>query len=76
VIVIDEIIGFAVEVTDWLSGAVAVWRYLFSHGYRRKIHARWRTEGAARAVLEVVCAVAGLAFTIAVLAALVWVFVA
>ena len=55
----------AFEFIDWARAAIAGWRYLASSAFRRETHARWRDEGVScRALWEVVCGVAGVAFTL------------
>jgi hypothetical protein len=55
--------GFA-ELLDWLRGAFAGWRYLFSPSYRQQIHAGWKSDRWYYNAWDVVCGVAGLAFSL------------
>lgn len=44
-----------------LRGLIAGWRYLFSHSYRTRTHARWKSRSAVYAVIEIICATAACA---------------
>jgi hypothetical protein len=55
--------GFA-ELLDWLRGALAGWRYLFSSSYRQQIHSGWKSDRWYYIAWDVVCGVAGLAFSL------------
>jgi hypothetical protein len=66
--------GFA-ELLDWLRGAFAGWRYLFSSSYRRQIHAGWRSDRWYYIAWDVICGAAGVAFSLFILYAIVSLFV-
>ena len=62
------------ELLDWLLGAVAGWRYVFSPSYRRRTHARWRDEAWIYIAFDVICAAVACAFSLFLLAGLIRVF--
>lgn len=53
----------ALEFIDWVRAGLAGWRYLASPSFRRQTHERWKCAGAMRILWDVVCGVAGIAFT-------------
>lgn len=56
----------AVEFVDWLRAGVAGWRYLFSSSFRAETHARWRQETPLWVLSDILCGVAGIAFTLVI----------
>ena len=54
----------ALEFINWMRAGVAGWRYLVSSSFRHETHARWKHESRARVLWDVVCGVAGIAFTL------------
>jgi hypothetical protein len=62
--------GFA-ELIDWLRGAFAGWRYLFSSSYRQRIHAGWKSDSWYYIAWDLICGAAGFGFSLF----LVWLFV-
>lgn len=65
----------ALELGDWLRAAVAGWRYLFSRSFRIQTHARWRQERRWHVAWDVICGMAGMAFTGLIFYAIVSLFV-
>ncbi len=59
-----EVVSGVGDCLDWLGAGVAGWRYLLSSAYRRKMHIRWRLTGKARASLEVLGGLSGVALTL------------
>ena len=57
----------ALDLVDWAKAGLAGWRYLFFASFRRKTHQRWKLEGTGRVVWDVICGLAGVAFTLLVL---------
>ena len=55
--------GFA-ELLDWLLSASAGWRYVFSPSYRQDVHAEWQSERWYYVAWDVICGVAGVAFSL------------
>jgi len=53
----------AVEFIDWFRAAFGGWRFLFSTSFRRETRARWEDESWLRIIWDVLCGMAGIAFT-------------
>jgi hypothetical protein len=64
----------APELIDWARAAVGGWRYLGSSEFRSETHARWKDESMWRVLWDVVCGVAGIAFTLLLLYVLISLF--
>ena len=56
----------ALDFLDWLGAGFAGWRYLASASFRRATHTRWLQESRARVFWDVICGVAGVAFSVLV----------
>lgn len=41
------------EIFDWIGDAFAGWRYLVSRSFRQRTHTRWKTEGWATVIIEI-----------------------
>jgi len=54
----------AFEFIDWFRAAFGGWRFVFSPSFRLEMRARWKHETRLRLVWDVVCGVAGIAFTL------------
>ena len=54
----------ALEFTDWFRAAFGGWRFVFSASFRRETRARWKHESSLRIVWDVLCGLAGIAFTL------------
>lgn len=54
----------ALEFTDWIRAAFGGWRFVFSSTFRGETRARWMQESWLRVVWDIVCGVAGIAFTL------------
>ncbi len=65
----------ALELVEWLQAAVAGWRYLFSHSFRNQTHFRWRQQSRWRVTWDVICGLAGIAFTCLILYVIISLFV-
>ncbi len=48
---------------DWLRAGFAGWRYAFSASYRRQMRERWKHKSWPYIAWDVVCGLAGVAFT-------------
>jgi hypothetical protein len=59
---------------EWLLGAAAGWRYLFSPSYRRRVHARWRDKAWIYIAVDVICGVASCLLFLLLLYALISAF--
>ena len=64
----------ALEFIDWFRAAFAGWRFLFSPLYRAQTRERWRYERVWYVVWDVVCGLAGIAFSLLVVWFLVAIF--
>ena len=53
----------ALEFIDWFRAAFGGWRFVFSASFCRETRARWKHESSLRIVWDVLCGVAGIAFT-------------
>jgi hypothetical protein len=53
-----ELLAGGGPLLEWLLGAAAGWRYLFSPSYRRRVHARWRDKAGIYIAVDVICGVA------------------
>jgi hypothetical protein len=51
------------EFIDWIRAGFAGWRYLVSASFRRETHTRWKQTSTVRVLWDVVCGIAGIAFT-------------
>ena len=58
--------GDLLELLDWSVVALAGWRYLLSPAYRRRVHKEWRDEAWYYIAWDVLCGIAGIAFTLLV----------
>ena len=54
----------ALEFIDWLRAAFGGWRFVFSTSFRCETRERWKRQSWLWIVWEVVCGVAGIAFTL------------
>ena len=72
-LVLELVSGGAVLV-EWLLGAAAGWRYLFSPSYRQRTRARWRSKAWIYIAVDVVCGIVACAFSLFLLWALISVF--
>ena len=70
-----NIVDALAELSGIFRAAFAGWRYLFSSAYRQKIHEGWRFESWLYVAWDVVCALAGIAFSLLPVCLLVAVFV-
>lgn len=64
----------ALEFIDWFRAAFGGWRFVFSTSFRRETRARWKHESAPRIVWDVLCGVAGIAFTLLLVYAVISLF--
>lgn len=53
----------ALEIIEWFVAAFAGWRFIFSPSFRRQTRARWKQATRLRVVTDIVCGIAGIAFT-------------
>ncbi len=61
----------AFELFDWIGDTLAGWRYLLSRSFRQRTHARWKTEGWATAIIEILFGGFGVLVTLLLLGLLV-----
>jgi hypothetical protein len=59
-------IGELGELVDWVKASAAGWRYIFSARYRQQVHSRWRNEKWFYIAGDVLCGIAGIAFSLGV----------
>lgn len=53
----------AFELLNWIVDALAGWRYLISPSFRKRTHDRWRRDGWATALIEILFGSLALIFT-------------
>jgi len=54
----------AIEFIDWFRAVFGGWRFVFSPSFRQKTRARWKDESWLRIAWDVLCGVAGVAFSL------------
>jgi len=54
----------ALEFIDWFRAAFGGWRFVFSPSFRCETRARWEQESWLRVVWDILCGIAGIAFTL------------
>ena len=57
-------IGETGEIFEWFKAAFGGWRYLFSSSYRKVKNNEWRNEKSIYIVWDVICGIAGVAFSV------------
>ena len=55
------------EFFEWLYAAFSGWRYLFSSSYRQKKNQEWKSEKVLYVIWDVICGLAGVAFSIMII---------
>ncbi|MBK8477202.1 MAG: hypothetical protein IPL39_13170 [Opitutaceae bacterium] len=68
-------IGEIGETLEWFYAAFVGWRFVFSSRYREKVLADWKGDTWYSVTWDIICGVAGVGFSIAVLALVVYLIV-
>lgn len=66
-------IGELNELYGWLRAGTAGWRFLFIPSYRRETMSGWRFERWYYVAWDIVCGLAGIAFSLLIVVALVYI---
>jgi hypothetical protein len=67
-------IGELFELLEWIKGAISGWRFLFSRHYRKQILEGWKNESWYYIAGDIICATAGMVFSLLPVGLLVYVF--
>jgi hypothetical protein len=54
----------ALEFTDWFRAAFGGWRFIFSASFRSQMRERWKHESWLYITADVLCGLAGIAFSL------------
>jgi hypothetical protein len=61
----------ALEFLSWIIDGLAGWRYLISPSFRKQTHERWRREGRATVLLDILLGSLAVIFTLFILGLLI-----
>jgi len=66
-------LGELFELYDWMLAATAGWRFVLQPSYRNQVLSGWKEKPWYRVTWEIICGLAGIAFSFLILFALVYI---